>query len=75
MAKKKRAKKKSSNGNGANLGFEATLWLAADKLRNNLDAAEYIHGTDRNIGKEHANAFRRNLPKVIRADSVLTKPQ
>jgi type I restriction enzyme M protein len=32
-----------SNGNGANLGFEATLWAAADKLRNNLDAAEYKH--------------------------------
>jgi len=31
------------NGNGANLGFEATLWQAADKLRNNLDAAEYKH--------------------------------
>jgi type I restriction enzyme M protein len=27
-------------GNGENLGFEATLWQAADKLRNNLDAAE-----------------------------------
>jgi len=27
----------------ANLGFEAKLWLAADKLRNNLDAAEYKH--------------------------------
>jgi hypothetical protein len=34
---------KQSNGNGANLGFEETLWLAADKLRNNLDAAEYKH--------------------------------
>ena len=41
MGKKKT--KKKSNGNGANLGFEATLWLAADKLRNNLDAAEYKH--------------------------------
>jgi type I restriction enzyme M protein len=29
--------------NGGDLGFEATLWLAADKLRNNLDAAEYKH--------------------------------
>jgi type I restriction enzyme M protein len=29
--------------NGANLGFEATLWVAADKLRNNMDAAEYKH--------------------------------
>jgi len=25
------------------LGFEATLWQAADKLRNNMDAAEYKH--------------------------------
>jgi len=25
----------------ANLGFETTLWAAADKLRNNMDAAEY----------------------------------
>ena len=40
------AKKKSdtnSNQNGATLGFEATLYQAADKLRNNMDAAEYKH--------------------------------
>ena len=38
--------RKADNRNtvsGANLGFEATLWAAADKLRNNLDAAEYKH--------------------------------
>ena len=29
--------------NGALLGFETTLWQAADKLRNNMDAAEYKH--------------------------------
>jgi type I restriction enzyme M protein len=29
--------------NGASLGFEATLWAAADKLRSNMDAAEYKH--------------------------------
>ena len=44
---KKTARKKTAgpgtNGSGANLGFEQTLWLAADKLRNNLDAAEYKH--------------------------------
>lgn len=33
----------SKSQNGANLGFEATLWAAADKLRNNMDAAEYKH--------------------------------
>jgi len=40
------AKKKASNtasGGGSPLGFEATLWAAADKLRNNMDAAEYKH--------------------------------
>ena len=45
-AKKKATRKKTakkSNGNGANLGFEQTLWQAADKLRNNMDAAEYKH--------------------------------
>src|SRR5712691_9359028 len=31
------------NGNGATLGFEATLWAAADKLRGHMDAAEYKH--------------------------------
>jgi type I restriction enzyme M protein len=29
--------------NTATIGFEAKLWLAADKLRNNMDAAEYKH--------------------------------
>lgn len=44
MAKKRAATAKtSSNGTSANLGFEAKLWLAADKLRNNMDAAEYKH--------------------------------
>ena len=29
--------------NTANLGFEQKLWQSADKLRNNMDAAEYKH--------------------------------
>jgi type I restriction enzyme M protein len=31
------------NNNSFNLGFESKLWKAADKLRNNMDAAEYKH--------------------------------
>jgi type I restriction-modification system DNA methylase subunit len=34
---------KQPNGNGANLGFEQTLWAAADKMRGHMDAAEYKH--------------------------------
>jgi len=34
---------KNENGNGANLGFEQKLWITADKLRSNMDAAEYKH--------------------------------
>ena len=37
------AGKTKSTESTANIGFEAKLWLAADKLRNNMDAAEYKH--------------------------------
>lgn len=36
-------RKETRKSNGANLGFEEKLWQAADKLRNNMDAAEYKH--------------------------------
>ena len=35
--------KTKNNNSAANLGFEAKLWLAADKLRSNMDAVEYKH--------------------------------
>jgi len=38
-----RAKSNKTKNSTAHLGFEAKLWLAADKLRNNMDAAEYKH--------------------------------
>ncbi len=46
---KKRGRRKAASApdspaaNGTTLGFEAKLWQAADKLRNNMDAAEYKH--------------------------------
>src|SRR4029077_666333 len=41
MARPKSTTKKDAT---AHLGFEAKLRLTADKLRNNMDAAEYKHG-------------------------------
>ncbi len=38
-----RTRSSAKNNSTANLGFEAKLWLAADKLRSNMDAAEYKH--------------------------------
>jgi type I restriction enzyme M protein len=44
LAKQLDLNTKATNGNnGANLGFETKMWTAADKLRNNMDAAEYKH--------------------------------
>src|SRR3989449_10785533 len=43
MAKVRTKKQSSAKETGANLGFEAKLWQAADALRNNMDAAEYKH--------------------------------
>ncbi len=42
MGRGKKTEKKIEN-NGANLGFEQTLWQAADKLRGNMDASDYKH--------------------------------
>jgi type I restriction enzyme M protein len=38
-----RGKQTNTTAAGSHLGFEATLWATADKLRGNLDAAEYKH--------------------------------
>jgi len=43
VSKKKATSKKAAAT--ANLDFEAKLWLAADKLRNNMDAAGSMHCT------------------------------
>ncbi len=38
-----RARSNNSKNSSADLGFEAKLWSAADKLRSNMDAGEYKH--------------------------------
>lgn len=43
MAAKKKAAKGAKKSSGANVGFEAQLWAAADALRGSMDAAEYKH--------------------------------
>ncbi|MER3466801.1 MAG: N-6 DNA methylase, partial [Armatimonadota bacterium] len=43
MAKRKTNGRASARNTAANLGFEATLWQAADALRGSMDAAEYKH--------------------------------
>jgi type I restriction enzyme M protein len=42
-ARVEKASKPAISSGGADLGFERTLWQAADKLRNNMDAGEYKH--------------------------------
>ena len=34
---------KQADNNGANLGFEAQLWTASDKLRGNMEPSDYKH--------------------------------
>ena len=37
------ARNNSNNGNAGALGFEATLWSTAEKLKGNMDASDYKH--------------------------------
>jgi hypothetical protein len=43
VAKGNNTNGKANSSNGANLGFEAQLWAAADKMRSHTDPAEYKH--------------------------------
>lgn len=43
MARSTKTAAKKSAKSTATIGFEAKLWQTADKLRNNMDAAEYKH--------------------------------
>lgn len=66
---------KGSSKNGANLGFEATLWAAADKMRNNMDAAVYKHVVLGLIFLKYiSDAFEERRQKVERDASDPKSP-
>jgi type I restriction enzyme M protein len=53
--------------NGATLGFETMLWAAADKLRGNMDAAEYKHVVLGLIFLKYiSDAFEERHAKLLR---------
>jgi type I restriction enzyme M protein len=65
----KNADTPSRNGNGANLGFEAQLFLAADKLRKNLEPSDYKHVALGLIFLKHiSNAFEAKQAALLAED-------
>src|SRR6202521_5452619 len=59
------------NGNGANLGFEAQLFLAADKLRKNLEPSDYKHVALGLIFLKHiSNAFEAKRAALLAEDAT-----
>ena len=59
-----------NNDSSANIGFEAKLWLAADKLRNNMDAAEYgkqvLKALTQQLSGEFGRGFSRSNLEYMR---------
>ena len=60
-------KAKSLESSSANLGFEAKLWLSADKLRNNMDAAEFY--------RWHGAAAEKEQPQVDPQGAAMQRRQ
>jgi type I restriction enzyme M protein len=57
--------------NGANLGFEAQLFLAADKLRKNLEPSDYKHVALGLIFLKHiSNAFEARRAELLAEDPL-----
>ena len=64
-----RSKATRANSNGANLGFEAQLFLAADKLRKNLEPSDYKHVALGLIFLKHiSNAFEAKRAGACKCD-------
>ncbi len=52
------SRKSTTETSSANLGFEQNLWLAADKLRNNMDAAGCISDSGKRVKTAVSRDFR-----------------
>ena len=62
---------KKNNDSSANLGFEARLWLAADKLRNNMDAG----GGYKHEGLKYYDGEYREKPFLKPGDMIVTNTE
>jgi type I restriction enzyme M protein len=68
--------KASKSNNGAILGFEAKMWEAADKLRSNMDAAEYKHVVLGLIFLKYiSDAFEEQHAKLVAEKSQGADPE
>lgn len=66
---------RKTNGNGATLGFEAQLFLAADKLRKNLEPSDYKHVVLGLIFLKHvSNAFDAKRAALLAEDADAEDP-
>jgi type I restriction enzyme M protein len=62
---------KEQKGNGGNLGFEAQLFLAADKLRKNLEPSDYKHVALGLIFLKYiSNAFESKRAALLAEDAA-----
>jgi type I restriction enzyme M protein len=67
---------KAKNSNGANLGFEAKLFLAADKLRKNLEPSDYKHVVLGLIFLRHiSQAFEAKHAELLAEDANSAEDQ
>jgi type I restriction enzyme M protein len=69
--KAKSAEPGLKTGNGGNLGFEAELFLAADKLRKNLEPSDYKHVVLGLVFLRHiSNAFESKREALLADDAA-----